>query len=107
MNWNHIRFFPSVGNFPLSKQDLKINFRGLQIEVLHIFIIRLLTISCPWALFGSRFLIVFRILSVEKFIVDRDSRVSFVRVAGSSLLFLTIEEFQLKSSALFEKTEID
>ena len=33
----------------------------------------ILIISCPWALFMSRFLIIFRISSVQKFIVDRDS----------------------------------
>ena len=32
-------FFHSIENFPLSKQDWKINFRGLQIEVSHILII--------------------------------------------------------------------
>ena len=32
-------FFHSIENFPLSKQDWKINFRGLQIEVSQILII--------------------------------------------------------------------
>ena len=89
-------FFHSLGVFPLSKQDWKINFRGLQIEVSHILIIRILIISCPWALFGSRFLIIFRISSVEKSIVDRDSCVFLVRVTGSSLLLLTIEHWLAK-----------
>ena len=66
-----------MGNFPLSKQDWKINFRGMQTEVSHILIIRILIISCPWVLFGSRFLIIFRTPSVEKFIVDRYSCVFF------------------------------
>ena len=99
-------FFHSIGNFPLFIQDWKINFRGLQIEVSHILIIRILIISRPWALFGSRFLIIFRISSNKKFIVDRDSRVFlffvfcccffFVRVAGSLLLFLTIKHWLVK-----------
>ena len=33
--------------------------------------------SCPWALFGSRFLMMFRISSVEKAIVNKDLRVVF------------------------------
>ena len=37
-----------------------------------------------------------RISSVEKFIVDRDSCVFLVRVAGSSLLLLTVEHWSAK-----------
>ena len=85
LNWWPKKFFPnilspyfrSLGNFPLSKQDWKINFRSLQMEVSHILIIRVLIISCSWALFESRFLIIFRISSVEKSIVVRNSCVFF------------------------------
>ena len=52
--------------------------------------------SCPWALFGSRFLIIFRISFVEKSIVDRDSCLFLVRVTGSSLFLLTIEYWLAK-----------
>ena len=87
-------FFHSVVNFPLSKKDWKINIRGLQIEISHILIVRILIISCTWALFGSRFLIIFRISSAEKVIADRDLHVFFfLRVAGKSLLFVTIEHW--------------
>ena len=96
VNWNHIRFFPFIGKLPLSKQDWKINFRGLQIEVSHISIIRILIISCPWALFGSRFLMIFRISSVEKSIVDRNSCIFFMRVTIGSLLLLTIKHWSAK-----------
>ena len=65
--------FHSTGNVPLSKQDWKINFRVLQIKVSDVLIIRIIIISCLWALFGSRILIIFRILSFEKFMVDKDS----------------------------------
>ena len=41
-------------------------------------------------------LILFRISSVEKFIVDKDSHAFFVIVAGSLLLFLTIEHWSVK-----------
>ena len=88
-------FFHSLENFPLSKQAWKINFRGLQIEVSHILIIQILII-CLWGLFGSRFLIIFRISSVEKSIVDRDSCVFLVRVTGSSLLLLPTEHWLAK-----------
>ena len=95
--WNkHLLFFHSMGNFPLSKQDWKINLRGLQIEVSHILVIQILIISCPWDLFGLRFLILFRISSVGKSIVDKDSCVFSVRITGSSLLLLTIEYWLAK-----------
>ena len=61
-----------------------------------ILIIRILIISFPWALFGSRFLIIFRISSVEKSIVDRDSCLFLVRVTGNSLFLLTIEHWLAK-----------
>ena len=40
-----LAFFYSVGNFPFSKHDQKINSIGLQIEASQIFIIRILIIS--------------------------------------------------------------
>ena len=103
-------FFNLLGNLPLSKQDWKINFKGLQIKSSQIFTILILITSWPWALFGSRFLIIFRISLFEKSIVVSDSRVFFLlffferergrereigrkrdSVAGSSHLFLSIE----------------
>ena len=41
--------------------------------------------SWPWALFGSNFLIIFRISSLVKWIVDSDSWVFIVKVAGRTL----------------------
>ena len=54
--------------------------------------------SCPSVLVEPRFLIIFRISSVEKFIVDRDPRVFFVceRVAGNSRSFLAKEHWSAK-----------
>ena len=97
----HSFFFHSIGNFPLSKQDGKINFRDLQREVSRILITRILIISCSWDLFTSGFLIIFRVSLVEKFIFDMDSPVFpfsfffcvcvcvcvFQRITGSLLLF--------------------
>ena len=88
----HMPFSIYWGNFTHSKQDWMINFRGLQIEVSPILIIRILIISCLWALFGSRFQIIFRISSVEIFFVDR-ALCFFVRVTWISLLLLTIEHW--------------
>ena len=106
---NIFAFFYSLGNLPLSKQDSKINFTS-----------RIITdfyhsdtnhISWPWALFGSRFLIIFRILLLGKSIVVGDSH-GFVLlllllllfcfwervcVAGSLLLFLSIEHWSAKN----------
>ena len=94
----HSFFFHSIGNFPLSKQDGKINFRDLQREVSRILITRILIISCSWDLFTSGFIIIFRVSLVEKFIFDMDSPVFpffffcvcvvcvFQRITGSLLL---------------------
>ena len=65
-----------TSHFP--NKDWKINFRDMQMEVSHILIIQILIIPCLWALFGSMFLIIFRISSVENYIVDRDSCFFFV-----------------------------
>ena len=84
-----------MGKFPFSKQDRQISFRCLQIEVSYINNLDTNHIMYLWALFGSRFLIIFRISPVEKLIIDRDL-CYFVRVAGSSLSLLTIEHWSLK-----------
>ena len=89
-------FFHSLGNLPLSKQDWKINFKGLQIESSQIFTILILIISWPWALFRSRFLVIFRISLFEKSIVVSESHVFLESVVGSSLLFLSIEHWSGK-----------
>ena len=68
-------FFYSIRNFLLSKQEWKINFRVLQIELHHILVIGILIISSQWVLFGSRFLTIFIILSVEKFFIHTASHV--------------------------------
>ena len=76
-------------------QDM-INSNGLQREASQSFIIRILLISWPWALSGSRFLIIFKISSLVKRIVDSDSWFSFVKVVGSSLQVFTREHYCAK-----------
>ena len=87
-----------MANFPLSKQGCKIDFRGLQIEASHILIIPILVI-CPWGLFGWRFLIIFRTLSVEKFVVDRnvgDGKLDVMKsVPRTALLNLVVKEISI------------
>ena len=78
-----LTFFHSVGNFPFSRHVLKINPKGLQREVSQIFIVRILIISWPCALFRSKFLIIFRMLSLAKWIVD--SNLCVLRTEGRSL----------------------
>ena len=80
----HLLFFHSKGNFPLSRHDLGINSSGLQRQAPQSFTIRILIIW-PWALFGSRFLIVFKISSLVKRIVDSDPWVFFVKFVGRLL----------------------
>ena len=53
----------------------------------------ILIISCLWALFKSRFLIIFRISSVGKFIVNRDLHDSLCQ---TFTLFLSIEHWSGK-----------
>ena len=44
-NGTTLAFFHSVGDFPITRHDLKINFRGLQKETPQILIVRILVIS--------------------------------------------------------------
>ena len=79
-----ITIFDSLERFPLSKHDSKINFRGSQIESLHIFTIWTLIILFTWALlrhqFKNKLLIVIHFLFAF-----------FVGIVGSSLLYFKIE----------------
>ena len=97
--WNTLAFFHSAGNFPFSRHDLKINSKGLQIEASQIFIIRILIISWPCALFGSRFLVIFRMSSLVKWIIDSNLWVFFERTEGRSL-FMFIREYCLAKKLL-------
>ena len=75
---NYISIFPFKRKFPLSRHDLNINSSGLQRETSQSLTIRIIIISWPWDLFGSRFLIIFRISSLVKQIVDSESVMSFL-----------------------------
>ena len=66
---------------------------GLQIDSSQIFNIRMLIISWPWALFGLRFLIIFKVSYVEKSADESDWHVFLVRTEVSLLLLLTREHY--------------
>ena len=81
-------FFQSEGNFPSFRQSLKIIDSGLHIEFPHNFIIRILSISWPWALFGSKLFIILDVSTVEKLTVSSNLLVRFSSSFGKTLLLL-------------------
>ena len=91
-----LAFFHSWGNLPLFKQSLKIIERGLQIEFPHSFIIRILSISWPCALFGSKWLIILAMSLLEKFIESKHLFVSWGKSVGKTLFLLEREHWFTK-----------
>ena len=81
---------------------------GLQIEVVQNFSILILIWSCPWALLGSKFWIIFAMSFLEKVIDDKRLCVKYSSLLGGSLLLLIREHWsakkELKSSAFFLKS---
>ena len=65
-----LAFFHSKGNLPVHKEVLKIMFRSLQTESPHIFDIRILISSWPWASLWPSLLIIWRMPSFAKWQVD-------------------------------------
>ena len=68
-------FLNSHGYIPLSMQWLKMSLNDLQMEVLHIFIMRMLILSWPCALFRSSFAI---ILCMSSLVILTEDNLSFV-----------------------------
>ena len=64
-------FYHSEGNTPVRRACLKIISSCTQIESPHIFSMRILKSSCPYALFESRYWIIFLISLAENVTVDR------------------------------------
>ena len=91
-----LAFFHSWGNLPSFRQSLKIIERGLQIEFPHSFIIRILSISWPCALFGSKWLIVLAMSLLKKCTESRHLLVSWGRSTGKTLLLLKKEHWFTK-----------
>ena len=76
----HICFLPFKWKFPLSRHDLKINLRGLEIGGWKMFTIRILIISNQWNLLGSKIVIISRISSFPEWAANSDSCLFFVEV---------------------------
>ena len=91
-----LAFSHSWGNLPSFRQSLKIIERGLQIEFPHSFIIRILSISWPCALFGSKWLIILAMSLLEKCIESRHLFVNWGRSVGKTLLSLKREHWFTK-----------
>ena len=102
MNRSDITFFHSDGKELLVKTWRNIIPKGLQMVSPHIFNMRILILSCPWALLSSRPWIIFPIYSAENVIEDNRLLVRKVRPVGSSLWLAKrehcSEKKQLKSS---------
>ena len=75
----------------------------MQIESPQIFSMRMLIISWPWALLGSKHLIIFPMSLSVKEMLDRDLSVKLSQLVGSTLVFVINEHWlakkELKSSA--------
>ena len=101
-------FFHSNGKELVSIHWLKIKFKGLQIDLQQIFIMRILILWWPWAFFRSKFCVIFSKSSLEKFRVSKHFSVVKWRLRGSSLLLLIKEHCfakkELKSSAFSLKS---
>ena len=101
-------FFHSYGKERVSIHWLKIRCKGLQIDLPQILVTRILILSWPWALFGSKFYLIFSISLSEKFTVSKGFSVVKWRLRGSSILSLIKEHCfamkELKSSDFFLKS---
>ena len=81
-------FFHSEGKVLLKNKDLKISSKDSKTES-HNFSIRILIMSCSWALFGSRFLIILTISALLTGI-DESVLVAFILIVGGISLALSI-----------------
>ena len=66
----HSLFFHSVGEELLSIDCLRMRSTGLQIELSHNRNMRILILSWPWALLGSKFCSIFAVSYMDKFTVN-------------------------------------
>ena len=89
--------FHSWGNLPSFRQSLTIFERGLQIEFPNSFIIWILSMSCPCALSGSKWLIILVMSQLKKFIESSCLFVSWGRSVGKTLLLLNRGDWEIWS----------
>ena len=86
-----------IRNVPFRRHVLKMNSRSLLIKSPQSFIIRMLVISWPWALFESRFLIIWRMSFLEKWQLANEFSVSKVNCDGNTFLLGTREHCSAKT----------
>ena len=93
-------FFYSEGKASVRRACLKTTSNG--IESPHIFNMRILLLSCQWALFEWRFWTIFQIASAQNVAVDKRLSVIKLTPAGRELLLgigkHCLEKKKLKSS---------
>ena len=98
----NISFFPIRSKFSYFRQSLEIINSGVHVEFAHSFIIRTLSILSPWALFGSKLLVILEIALVEKLNISSHLLASFPKNSGKTLLlFNTLHCFSKKSVKKF------
>ena len=78
----NISFFPIRSKFSYFKESLEIINSGVHIEFAHNFIIRILSILSPWALFESKLFVILEISLVEKLNISSHLLASFPRNFG-------------------------
>ena len=108
MDRNNICFFPFSRKLSVFFTTLKYKSSGLQIDLSHSFDMRVLNMSWPWNLLGSRFWINVAISSLVKATVEINSSIFLQRLKGSSLELFIMEHClakkQLKNSVFFLKS---
>ena len=82
-----LSFYQSDGNISFARKSLNM-FYIVHNEFPYIFNIGMLILSCPWALFGLRFWIIFNMSIFTKFTVDKRLLVRKWSRGGSLLSFL-------------------
>ena len=88
--------FQRSGRHPDARQFSKSKISGLHIERAHSLSIFAEISSCPWALFGSRFLISWEIASEEMLKELTLSSVKWFKVEGMTLLLLIVVHWLAK-----------
>ena len=86
-------FFQWIGKNPVSRHDVKITCKGLQIALSLNLSIRILILSWPWALLGPNFQITFKISFSENLTVLKHVFVRGKGWGGTRLSFFKREHY--------------
>ena len=93
-----LAFFQFWGKIPCSEQALKISRKSLLIESPQTFNVRILVMLWPWALLGSKPLVILPISLPANGMFSKDLSVKSSKSVGSTLLFRTNEHWLAKKS---------